>query len=439
MRDWMGRCRARLARSVRGCCRTRILLAVLPLLLGCQNTDDILEPTGGDASVLHAVYRSDEGFIDNPIVMDGQMIEVEWGGTEVPFYNVRVSSENGAGNASGPAFISLKAVYTDRDLFLLVRWADEDVDALKDAMVYVGDSLAFNLGGECQPSLLSESNWIRDWDDFFDEDRISIAFEMDSAGNAIGSFREHGCLVVCHQQETPRFGRLEYGKLDVWQWLASRTNPVRNIYVDTDNPETPLYGIPGYLDDLVSDAYSGLTADPGTPSYRPNFTEGSDVPVYVYRERDDPFAHPVDPDRCWNAFGERCRKNNGVAMAYTWREQIELQVDPFSECDTVLSNPLPVGTAPHKWSPLDIVAGWILTYPTESRADVHGRAGYEDGIWTLEIGRRLNTGDPLHDVIFEPDSQGGVVFTMAVMDNSGEEHLGSEPQVLVFDPKPEEK
>jgi hypothetical protein len=85
------------------------------------------------------------------------------------------------------------------------------------------------------------------------------------------------------------------------------------------------------------------------------------------------------------------------------------------------------------------VTGWILTYASESRADVRGKANYEEGIWTLEIGRRLRTDDLLHDVQFDPQSGRQYVFTLAVMDNSETDHRGSQPQILVFDPPAEER
>jgi hypothetical protein len=204
-----------------------------------------------------------------------------------------------------------------------------------------------------------------------------------------------------------------------------------------DNPEDPLYGWPGYLDDLLADAYAGLAPDPGSPCFRPNFRPGSDVPLYIYREVDDPYANPIDPERCRNLRDDRCVKNNSIDQTFIWRDEVETYVEPFNSCDLMLQNPLPIGTPLHKWRFGDQVAGYYLTYPSGSRADVYGKAGYEEGVWILEIGRRLNTGDPLHDVIFDPDSGTEYLFTVAVADYTMQEHLGSEPQRLIFDPPTE--
>ncbi len=409
--------------------------AGLSIGAGCQKSDDLLMPSPTDNTILHAVYRSSESFRANPIIMDGQAIDKEWGGQTISYLNVRISGENGAESGTGPAYVSMKAIYTDRDVFFLIRWVDPRPDELKDVTFYLGEDVD-SLGSGCQSELVADRNWVRNPGGRFDEDRLAVAFEIDSAGNTIGSFRELGCRAACHLQEKPSFGRLGYGRLDVWQWLSARTNPIRDLYDPTDNPNSPLYGLPGYLDDLLSDSFAGLAPDPGTPSYIPNFREGSDVPLYVYRDRapDDPYAKPRDPSGCLNLIGEKCRQNNGIDLSYIWRDREEVAIRPFGECDTSYLA-LAVGTKPRKWRNGDMVAGWMLTYPSGSRADIHGKAGYEDGVWTLEVGRRLNTLDPLHDVIFEPAAGRPYTFTLATMDNSGTEQRGSEPQILVFDPK----
>ncbi len=407
-------------------------------LFGCQETDDVLDPgTTDESTVLHVVYRSNEEAERNPIELDGQAIQEEWGsgGGGQSYLNVRVSSEHGAGPAGPQAYVAIKAIYTDTDIFFLIRWTDDSPDEFKDAMFYLGTSVD-SLDEVCPPTLADERSWVRNPGGAYDEDRISIAFEVEPAGGKLGPYSTFGCLTACHGLETPRFGRLGYGRLDIWQWLAARTNPVRDLYDRRESAGDPIHGIPGYLDDLFTDAFGGLQADPGSPAFRPNFEEGSDIPLYVYRERDDPFVRPQDPANCFSEFGENpCRKNNGVSPAYIWREEIGLTFNRFGACDTLNQAPLPVGTEPRNFLEQDQVNGWLLTYPRGDRADVHGKALFESGRWTLEIGRRLNTGNPQYDVIFKPEEGGSYVFTIAVMDNSGTVHLGSEPQRLVFDPK----
>lgn len=443
----MGRDRMGMSRLKSYSNHSRVYLVVLLLAgvlatFGCQKTSDILVSSPGETTVLRAVYRSSEEFRRNPIVLDGKMVEVEWGGVAIPFQNIRVSSENGGGAGSPPGYVSMKAVYTDRDIFFLIRWVDGTEDDLKDQAVYRGPDLD-GLGFGCQPALVAEGNWERNPGGRYDEDRVAIAFEVGDAGNAIGSFRTLGCKAACHTQETPSFGRLDYGRLDVWQWLASRTNPVRDLYDQSDNPASPLYGLPGYLDDLQSDAALGLSPDPGRASYIPNFVPSSNVPLWVYRPQapDDPYAYPRDPNACSNLIGEACRWNNGLGFDYLWRDRIEVSVDEFSACDTLFLAQAK-DARPRKWRNGDTVPGYVLTYPGGSRGDVHGKGNWDrpeqaspTGVWTLEVARRLDTLDPIHDVIFSPDSSRSYAFTVAIMDNSSVEQRGSEPQLLVFGPK----
>lgn len=414
-----------------------VVVALLASGLACNKTDDLLEPSPADGTVLTAVYRGAEEFLDNPIVLDGAAIEREWGGVATPYVNVRVSDENGGGGGTGyPAYVSMKAVYTATDLFLLIQWVDSSVDDMKDAMQFSGN-LSQTTG--CQDILVDERYWVRNPDGRYDEDRLAIAFEIDSAGNSVGRYRDIGCQAACHLSESPAFGRLTYGRLDMWQWLAARTNPVRDLYDLTDNPENPLYGWPGYMDDLICDSFAGLGPDPGSPAYVANFEAGSEVPRFVYRDSDpdDPYARPRNANCQHPKTRERCRKNNGVSLQYVWRDFLDPRIQPFAACDTVNLAPLPLGTEPRKWRPGDLVAGWMLTFPSDSRADIHAKAGNEDGVWTLEIGRRLDTGDPIHDVIFRPQEGREYVFTLAIMDNSDVEQRGSEPQLLTFGPRTE--
>jgi hypothetical protein len=210
---------------------------------------------------------------------------------------------------------------------------------------------------------------------------------------------------------------------------------VRDLYKQDDNPNFPIFGTPGYLEDLVAGPGTGLILDPGLPPYVPNFELGSARPKWVYRCEDDPFCEPEEPSQCANRFGERCIVNNGLPLVFIWRETRQFEEEAFSACDTINQAPVPLGTEPRPWRFNDIVPGYILTYPTDSQADVHGKGEWIDGIWTLEVARPLVTGDPNNDVRFVAEEGFEVVFTLAVMDENGIVHWGSEPQILRFGPK----
>ncbi|MBU1700513.1 MAG: hypothetical protein KJ970_02900 [Candidatus Eisenbacteria bacterium] len=441
-------------------------------------------------NVIPVLYLTQEDLEQNHIELNGEAIDQEWGGPLQPgreFHQIRLSAENGAGDPGPPIYVSLKAIYTDDDLFLLVRWPDRSLNTQKDFMMYAGPDLPRRElyctpeywdttvvrdtvyqplpgydefvdcpgGGQecdtfwvrevitidycdtlviegCQADLADPNNWIQ----FGDEDRFSIAFQMRPTGDMKGTYDKQGCLVACHQNESPSFGRPSYGRLDIWQWLASRTDPIRDLYTPTDNPNYPRFGTPGYLEDMVAEPTTGLIPDPGLGAYTPNFEEGSPIPKWVYRCEDDPFCEPIDPDRCLSEFGERCRINNGLALTYLWRESRQFErYAIFSACDTINEAPLPLGTDIRFWRYGDTVPGWILTYPEDSRADIHGSGQWDEGVWTLEIARKLQTQDPNNDFQFLAQEGFEVTFTLALMNNSGTAHWGSEPQILRFNPR----
>jgi hypothetical protein len=406
------------------------------LLPSCQK-DDLLKPGEVPIDVMTATFVPDSVFNLNPIELNGEVLEREWGGPldqDLPFFQIRMSRENGGGDVGAPVYVSAKAVYTESDIYFLFRWVDDDANQMKDALFYTGP----NPRG-CDPNLVDPANWsFVDPDNpsqVFDEDRLSVAFEIEPTGDALGAFDTQGCQVACHTDQNPAFGAPGYGLLDVWTWLATRTNVVRDLYNDQENPDFPPRGVPGYLEDYVADPVSGLAPDPGTPPWRLNFEPGSAVPLWVYRPGDDPFVDPFDPQNCFNAFGERCLPNNGLPTYYIWRETLQFPIDHFASCDSINNAVLPSGTESRPWRAGDAVSGYIYTYPSGSRADVKGKAKFDTGLWTLEIGRPLRTGDPAHDVVFSGVEGDEVAFAVALFDNSGTVHWGSGPQRLKFGSK----
>ncbi|MBD3337130.1 MAG: hypothetical protein GF355_16565 [Candidatus Eisenbacteria bacterium] len=459
----------------------------LGFLLGACEEDLPPVPETEATNVVTAFYLSTEdldGIEDFGI--NGEALDAEWGGPLQEgreYSQIRLSAAHGAGDPGPPLYVSMKAMYTEEDLFLLFQWPDLEADERHSFMRYVGPDLPlieilcgpeyadttvvrdtiFNPapgyeeiiecepGGEdcdtfyvrtevvidecdttfvygCREELTNPDNW----EQFGNEDRLAIAFQIEPVGDERGAYAEQGCLVACHPSESPAFGRPAQGRLDVWHWLASRTNPVRDLYRDTDNPEFPQFDTPGYLDDMVADPSNGLVADPGLAAFARNFDPGSTIPTWIYRCEDDVLCEPDDPNRP-NAFGERARKNNGVDLRFLWREDRQFDRFPvFTECDTINEIPLPIGSDPRYWRRGDTVPGYVLTYPEGSRADVHGKGVWEEKIWTLEVARPLATGDAAFDVQMRSEAGFEILFTLAIMDNSRTVHWGSEPQILRF-------
>lgn len=408
------------------------------------------EPMASETNVIVAFYQSEESFEEAKICLDGEQLDLEWGSEftpERPFTHVRLSAQEGLGNPGPPRYLSMKAVYTDTDLYLLLRWPDTTEDTYKDIFIYQGPDLSdpivreASVGGTtvldtlerlgCEDSLVT-AVW---WKQVGDDDKIAIAWELWPSVGSAGLFVDVGCQACCHGDVVPVFGHMDKGRLDMWVWLAGRTDPIRRIFCELDDPDDATQGIPGYLDDCYLDALGGITPDVGDPGYMPNFIEGMGMPRWIYRRDDDPFFEPADPDLARNESGELGKPNNRLPFEYLWREEKDIYYLPLAPCDTLNDTKTPDA---EKWEPGDVVAGYMLTYPSESRADVRGKGlfGEDLGIWTLELSRPLDTEhEQADDVIFEPEAGKQYCFTISVFDASTMGHWGSEPQVLVFGPK----
>lgn len=448
MKRGMGICRGDAARLAGPSGVAILVLLGLGLAPGCSQ-EEASQPEETPNNVVVALYQSETAFAENAgrIEIDGERIDREWGSEftpERPFTQLRLSGEQGYGDPGTPRYVSVKAVYTDTHLYLLLQWSDLDGDVLKDVFQYVGPSLSepirtcAEVGGKTvcdslfrrgpQDSLLTQ-DW---WRQFGEDDKFALAFEVVPSGTDGGTFSEIGCQAACHSGTAIPFGPLGYGRLDLWYWLAGRTNPVRNIFNLQDDPADASQGLPGYLDDWYSDRSAGLVPDEGWPCYVPNFVPGSQIPKYIYRLKDDRFSDPAD--NCVNRFGGECIINNGVPTSYLWRDLPTVFYPTLSPRDTLNETVQPDART---WTTGDIVAGYLLTYPAESRADVRGKGTFnaETGAWTLEVARRLQTSDTEHDVSFYPASGASYPFTVAVFDASAEKHWGSEPAILRFGDK----
>ncbi len=419
-----------------------VLIALAFLWGGCSETTPG-EPSETPINELVAHYMTADFYEESGIELNGERLDSEWGspftvGRE--FLQVRLSSENGRNNPGPPLYISMKAVYTEQYIFLLAQWADDMPNSLKDQFIYVGPSLSdpivtcVDVGGvtvcdslyrEGDVDSLTVSSW---WSTFGDDDKFALAFQMSPASGNGGTFDDIGCQVACHGSSQDGFGALDEGRLDLWYWMAGRTNPARNKFYPLDPADDPIHGVPGYFDDLYFDQLGGLIPDEGQPCFCRNTYLDENVPRYVYRIDDD-IVMDRDPPR--NRWLESGLPNNGIDQSYLWREKPTVNVEHFGPSDVDNESVMP---DPRPWVTYDMAPGYWLTYPSESRADVRGQGNFDDdnGIWVLEIARKLNTNYPNQDVIFDPDSGERYAFTVSLFNGTTEEHWGSETQYLTF-------
>lgn len=100
----------------------------------------------------------------------------------------------------GDVEVTLKALYTDKDVFFLVQWADKTES--------LGRLREFD-GKEWKPA---KGN----------EDRLNFAWDL-----GVKDFAAKGCAAACHKQGKEVTFRTEGpgARLDIWHWKAQRTNP----------------------------------------------------------------------------------------------------------------------------------------------------------------------------------------------------------------------
>lgn len=111
---------------------------------------------------------------------------------------VRVTLGEGS---QGRVEVSLRALHTDTHLFLLVEWPDK--------------TESLNRSYELTPSGWKPARGR--------EDRLNIAW---SIGDSVKDFPARGCQSLCHKTEGVMRTNGPDERIDLWYWMAQRTNPV---------------------------------------------------------------------------------------------------------------------------------------------------------------------------------------------------------------------
>lgn len=223
------------------------------------------------------------------------------------------------------------------------------------------------------------------WERSGKEDRFSILWQITD----IEGFDTIGCNIACHSDDPPNGmwfnNEGEYG--DLWGWKATRTNPM------------------GYVDDGWMGPYSGHEdggryVDPGVSSYARNEVPPGNDPGFIWRDINAITVPPaVDTEQA----------------THFLLDTDVVPIDPLMDFSTG-----------------DTVPGYVLRQPSGSRADIQASGIWQDGLWTVEIVRALDTGSnalladgttPV-DVIFIPGET--YIFSLVVMDNTDQDHSTEE-------------
>ncbi len=317
--------------------------------------------------------------------VDGEANEDIWRLT-LP-YEVQTT---GGANGFAPK-VTLKALYDSYYLFLLAIWDDTTESYLKD-MWWYGSAVQ---GDTTYKVKSPEYGWHRFSEPFsgylanLDKIRIDTT-KTPPDTNYIYSYKkidisgDEDALSILWNVNSTNFlncTSLCHGNqmntdtkesADLWYWAAARTNP-RKCADDRSLAET------GFVDDT------------GTAPFKLNGTG-----------TEPEFATAKDP---------------GANVAFIYDSTATKY---YATLDWVGGNRVP---------------GYVLSWPTGSRADVRAAGKFANGKWTVEIRRRLDTFiTDGTDAIFDPDADANIEFHLAVYDNArGKSHaISSGTSVLHF-------
>jgi hypothetical protein len=161
---------------------------------------------------------------------------------------VRASRVRVAEGSIGKVEVTMKAVYTDTDVFFLFQWPDKTMS--------LNRTFEFD-GKEWKPTK-------------GDEDRLSIMWDIN---NNLQGFQRRGCADLCHQKEKKFFlaTNAPGERADLWHWKAQRTNPVGQA----DDQ---------HLVDELSDGTGRRTDAQTSGGYASNWDKEARRPKYTFKD-----------------------------------------------------------------------------------------------------------------------------------------------------------
>ncbi len=290
---------------------------------------------------------------------------------------------------------SLKAMYTSDRLYMRASWADPTASLTR--------------GGAWS---WESASW-QTLDGDQSEDRIAFYFPITET---TGELTNMGCMAKCHVSDPGSW--LLSGTADMWHTKAGRSGPVLSmsgsgLTVDATTNEVTAGSLTmvGFADDkyVAQDGGGdrGRYGDAGSSTYGRNRIGDATRPKYI----------------------ETAPTDYADAMVLT---QSEIDSGEVAGDGTTGVSDADAATYWPAYAALNaIVPERILRAPTGSRGDIEFAANWSDGIWTVELGRDLDTGND-DDVQF--DTEHDYHFNVATMDNGGGgvEHETSQGIAMTF-------
>jgi len=300
--------------------------------------------------------------VDESPVLDGIADDAAWE-TAMP---IVIEVRRGANVEE--SIVTLKSVYTEDMVYFLVMWDDPTQSFLRfpwemqDDGTWIQLSDPDNMGGD---------------DNIWYEDKFAFIWEI----NEIQYFADEGCFAACHLTEDEedyesgkpygnKFTENEDGLGDIWHWKSVRNvGQLHDQYLDGTR----------WSEDTGS---AGRHSDPSDEGgYSNNINEEGTAPEFM-------------------AMGDAYGKD-GSPGRIMLEDAVPFDASLFEAGDRVPG----IIVSPFVGDGGDISGGWM----------------WDDGVWTLEVGRALVT-ESEFDVQFD-DMTADYLFGIAPFDNAQVRHM----------------
>lgn len=383
------------------------ILALTLTLVACSK-DNGVKPPGYDLTKLNAIKVTDD-----PVV-DGSSTDAIWAGApeltvalgdgmdESPMNCALCHSRNSA------TTVTLKAVHSATNLTILASWPDDDASFTRSG------SWSYATGTWTKPN--GDQS----------EDRVSFfwpvgAITGDGPGGTTG-----GCMTKCHTTDVHAGNDIEdemylaTGTADIWHMKAARYLGVTSVSqsgsmtidATTHQVTSGTVHMTGWSDDQYCTQWDAANApdggrkgDAGSGAESQNRITDQSRPKYMEK-------NPTD-------FMD--------AMVLTQSEIDAGQA--VGDATTGVSDADAASYWPAYNTLKAVVPERILKPPSGSRGDIVEGAAWANGRWTVELQRKLDTGDADHDITFVVGQE--YTFGVATMDNAGgEKHKASTKHIL---------
>lgn len=325
--------------------------------------------------------------VDAAPTLDGAADDAVWANAQA----IEIEVQEGFNNFSTTA--QLKAVYTADSVYFLLTYADPTESWYRYPWVKQADG---SWKQDKDPNDKGGDNNLNY------EDKFAMIWNIN---NSIANFENGGCSLLCHDGENP--DKKPYGNKytdkegelgDIWHWKSVRNlNQIDDQYVDWTRYDAEKAVEAGRKSDKKeSGGYADNFASKPDPADATKTVADKSMPGFTSTNIDTATGAPgyiLDSEK--------------VAVT---KEELDA---------------MPAGT---------IIPGILKSEIVGDRGDISAGWKWADGKWTLEFGRKLETGSET-DVQFN-DLAGQYFFGLAVFENAQVRHAyqyGSTP--FVFMPK----